>query len=252
MSINWVMLDPSKGFVRLPGEEIIFKSPPKTSLSITTPRAYPANIPLSLQSNAGNVYLTNQRAVYLPTPPSKDLQSFSAPLLNLHDTHVVLPWFGANSWQAVLQPVPGGNIPAGHVKIEVRLTFNEGGATEFHSNFERIKERLQQVVESARAGGFGSGGAPLSGVNLDSVHLDQLPTYEASGQDPIAPAAREHQQARPAAMPRRTDSGSIQPPEGPPPGRSAPEAPREAPPGYEETQQQSLQAEFERRLSGQS
>ena len=252
MSINWVMLDPSKGFVRLPGEEIIFKSPPKTSLSITTPRTYPANIPLALQSSAGNVYLTNQRVVYLPTSASKDLQSFSAPLLNLHDTHVVLPWFGANSWQAVLQPVLGGNIPADHVKIELKLTFNEGGATEFHSNFERIKERLHQAVESAQAGGFGGGGVPLAGVNLESVHLDQLPTYEASGQDPIAPAAREHQQASTIAMSSGTDSESIRAPEGPPPGRSAPEAPSDAPPGYEETQQQSLQAEFERRLSGQS
>jgi hypothetical protein len=55
------MLDARKGFVRLPGEELVYKSPARTSLAITSPRAYPANNPIDIQSNAGVVYLTNQR-----------------------------------------------------------------------------------------------------------------------------------------------------------------------------------------------
>jgi hypothetical protein len=55
------MLDARKGFVRLPGEELVYKSPARTSLTITTPRAHPANNPVDVQSNAGAVYLTNQR-----------------------------------------------------------------------------------------------------------------------------------------------------------------------------------------------
>lgn len=58
---SWVMIDPKQGFVRLPGEKHIFSSPPRTGFSIATPRAYPGNNPLSIQSNAGIVYLTNQR-----------------------------------------------------------------------------------------------------------------------------------------------------------------------------------------------
>jgi hypothetical protein len=61
------MLDPRKAFVRLPGEELVYKSPARTSLAITVPHAYPANNPIAIQSNAGIVYLTNQR-VRLPQP----------------------------------------------------------------------------------------------------------------------------------------------------------------------------------------
>lgn len=55
------MLDPSGRFVRLPGEEIVWKSPLRTSLAIKSPQAYPGNDPLSIHSNAGLLYLTNQR-----------------------------------------------------------------------------------------------------------------------------------------------------------------------------------------------
>jgi WW domain-binding protein 2 len=55
------MLDPKQAFVRLPGEKPVYASPARTGLSITTPRTYPGNNPLSVHSNAGVVYLTNQR-----------------------------------------------------------------------------------------------------------------------------------------------------------------------------------------------
>ena len=159
-----------------------------------------------------------------------------------------MPWFGSNSWQALLQPVPGGNIPSSRANIELKLVFNEGGAADFHTNFESIKERLHQAVEAARDGGpeVGHGIGSLIGVNMDAVHLDQLPTYEASGQDAMAPISP------PIALPGAADNsqnggrGLLR--------RRAPttaEPPNEPPPGYEETQQQSIQQEFERRFSGQ-
>ena len=166
-----------------------------------------------------------------------------------------MPWFGSNSWQALLQPVPGGNIPSSRANIELKLVFNEGGAADFHTNFERIKERLQQAVESARDGGpgVGHGIGSLVGVNMDAVHLDQLPTYEASGQDAIAPISpAPSMPGPPIALPGAADNsqdgagGLLR--------RRAPttaEPPNDPPPGYEETQQQSIQQEFERRFSGQ-
>lgn len=186
------------------------------------------------------------QVVYLPEKPTEELKSFSAPLLNLHDTHVTVPWFGPNAWQAALQPVPGGNIPATQASIELKLTFKEGGAPGFHSNFERIKERLQQVVSIARENNLTGGrqDSALGNLNLDTVHLDELPTYQESGHDRIAP---DHA-AEPAdllespggfspVVTQERSSAEIQPPP-------------DAPPGYEETQQQSLQAELDRRLSG--
>ncbi|EHY60896.1 hypothetical protein ABEF92_005616 [Exophiala dermatitidis] len=247
MSINWVMSDGHGGFVRLPAETIIHKSSPRISFALSTPSTYPGHNPLDINCSSGIVYLTNQRIVYLPDKPTADFQSFSAPLLNLHDTHITVPWFGPNAWQAVLQPIPGGNIPATHAAIELKLTFKEGGATDFHSKFEQIKERLQQVVSVAREHNLT--GRPnesfLGNVPLDNVHLDQLPSYQESGQDRIAPAD---------SVDSSTAIGS--------PGTTSPvsstsrmrsaspvedmEPPREPPPGYEEAQQQSIQAELDR------
>ena len=58
---SWVMLDQRQSFVRLPGEDLIYTAPPRTSLSLTTPRSYPGNDPLSIKASVGNLYLTNQR-----------------------------------------------------------------------------------------------------------------------------------------------------------------------------------------------
>ncbi|KAI1625230.1 hypothetical protein EDD37DRAFT_629118 [Exophiala viscosa] len=241
MSVNWVMLDGKGGFVPLPGEKVIHKSSPRIALAITTPTSYPGNNPLSIHSNSGIAYVTNQRVVYLPEKPTAELKSFSAPLLNLHDTHVTVPWFGPNAWQAALQPVPGGNIPGTQASIEVKLTFKEGGAPDFHSNFERIKERLQQVVSVARENNLTGG--RQDNINLDTVHLDELPTYQESGHDRVAPANA----AEPADL--LESPGGASPIGAPETNSAAVQPPPDAPPGYEETQQQSIQAELDRRLS---
>ncbi|OAL23390.1 hypothetical protein AYO22_06440 [Fonsecaea multimorphosa] len=250
MSINWVMLDGKGGFVPLPSERIIHKSSPRISLAITTPSTYPGNNPLAIHCSSGIVYLTNQRIVYLPEKPTSEFKSFSAPLLNLHDTHLTVPWFGPNAWQAVLQPVPGGNIPATQAAVELKLTFKEGGAPDFHSTFEQIKERLQQVVSAARESNVTGSrqDAFLGNVNLDNVHLDQLPSYNESEHDAIAPNqssttgedANSPILTSPLAAPESRRAGTP---------REEAQAPSDAPPGYEETQQQSIQAELDRRLS---
>lgn len=244
------MLHDTQGFVRLPGEKPIWKSPPRTAFALTTPRAYPAHNPLSIQSGAGVVYLTNQRLVYLPEKPTAEFKSFAASLLNLHDTHVTVPWFGPNAWQALVQPVAGGNIATSH-HVELKLTFKDGGAPDFHSNFERIKERLQQAVDVARSdnsAGRRQDGT-LLGVNMDAVHLDELPSYAASGHDRVARVLSEStvdlmdepvpsESSQPRGEVQTTTQQAAQ----------SSEPPSDAPPGYEETQQQGVQAELERRL----
>jgi WW domain-binding protein 2 len=238
MSINWVMLDNVTGFVLLPKEQHIWRSPPRTALTLTTPHSYPAQNTLNIDSPSGTLYLTNQRVVYLPEKSRPDFTSFSASLLNLHDTHTIMPWFGPNAWSAVVQPVPGGNIPQEN-HVELKFTFKEGGAPEYASNFERIKERVQQAVEAARESNLlGSRQAGLSGVNLDSVHLDELPSYENSSMDRIAPSTRE--------PPARTSQPLETPSQPDRPAAAQQQAPSEAPPGYEETQRRSLQEAFER------
>lgn len=58
---SWVMLSDNEGFVSLPGERILYSSPPRTTLSLQSQSSYPGTEPLSISSNAGCVHLTNQR-----------------------------------------------------------------------------------------------------------------------------------------------------------------------------------------------
>lgn len=244
------MLDDSKRFVPLPQEKILFTSPPRTTLALQTPNSYPGKEPLSLQSSGGTAFLTNQRLVYLPTTPTPQLQSFSAPILNLQDTHVTAPFFGPNVWTGILQPVTGGGIPAHHSYVEIKMTFKDGGAFDFHANFERVKETLTQAVEEARESGRIT--RQSQGIDLSAVHLEQLPAYEEIGGYTPAPPTHVAQEAPIAPTPLRqappstnglVDSGErVAAPlsnQDPVSGDSF-QPPSDPPPGYEEAQQSSV------------
>jgi hypothetical protein len=176
--------------------------------------------------------------IYLPAEPSPKFQSFSAPILNLQDTHVSAPFFGPNVWYAVLQPVTGGGIPAHHAFVKLKMTFKEGGAFDFSSTYERIKENLWQAAETARESG--------RTADLSEVDLEQLPAYEevvdaapasrpppaVHRPTPISPI-RASQRSRTADAPAPT-SGNL------PPSADRMPPPDEPPPGYEETQHNTI------------
>ncbi|EED24363.1 hypothetical protein TSTA_077290 [Talaromyces stipitatus ATCC 10500] len=234
MSLNWVMLSGKDGFVRLPNEHIIYTSPPRTALSLKPPSSWQGKEAFSISSSSGCLYLTNQRIVYLPSQPSEQMQSFTAPLLNLHDSHVSAPFFGPNAWTVLAQPVPGGGIPAPLQLVELKVTFKEGGAFDFHTNFERIKDRLQQAVEHARDSGSPSVRSSNGrGVNFTNVHLDELPAYDG----PNTSNAGQAQSIEAAVQPPITETAD-----------TTSSAPVEPPPGYEEVQQQSVAQELEEQL----
>jgi hypothetical protein len=191
--------------------------------------------------------------IYLPVTPTPDFKSFAAPILNLQDAHVTAPWFGANKWSAKLQPVYGGGIPADYGELELVITFKEGGAFDFHTSFERLKERLRHAVEIARESGQaigdgtetggGRGGGALAGVNLDNVHLEDLPTYQESRNHSIPSAISSPSAARAPEFPRDPT-----PQTSPQPQQERFEPPTEPPPGYEEVQREGVADELERRL----
>ncbi|KFY06047.1 hypothetical protein V492_08170, partial [Pseudogymnoascus sp. VKM F-4246] len=175
--------------------------------------------------------------VYIPTTSSPALTSFSCPILNLHDTYVRAPFFGANYWTASVRPVAGGGIPPSLALVDLRMTFREGGAFDYHNVFELIKERLHQAVQTARDAGRNVGGA--AGVNpdvLQGLHLEQLPAY--------APAATA---PGPGAEPAREGQGQVDRQARAEP-ESAPAQPDEPPPGYEETQAQAVGIDLDQRL----
>lgn len=174
--------------------------------------------------------------------------------MNLQDAHVHAPFFGANVWTGILQPVTGGGIPPHHAFVEIKMTFKEGGAFDFHSTYERIKESLSQAIELARESGQVTGNAgQMAGVDLSTVHMDQLPAYEDIGASRSVPPVRLAQPipiAAPAAGPplmrdsavllpsdeeRNAKSSSDQPP-----SSDRTEVPTEPPPGYDEAQRSSV------------
>lgn len=249
---SWVMLSPSSNppYTPLPNEQTIFASSPRIAFTCTTPSHYPGKQqqPFSLSSASGFVYLTNRRIIFIPDKSTPQLQSFAAPILNLHDSHVAAPWFGPNVWTALLQPTQGGGIPVPATGVvEVKFTFKEGGAFDFHTHYERVRERLQQAVEVSRIDGDGSGSsqAAMNNVDVSNVNLDDLPAYQEEGDGPlIAPIAPTVMAAQQSS---RQSNGAVN-------GtderrRQRNDTPLEPPPGYEEAQMASLQDEVERRLS---
>ncbi|PLB55056.1 hypothetical protein P170DRAFT_470481 [Aspergillus steynii IBT 23096] len=233
MSVNWVMLNDREGFVRLPNEQSIYTSPPRTSFSLQPLGSYKGKETLNIQSSAGHISVTNQRVVYIPSQKSKEFQSFSVPLLNVHDTHVSAPFFGPNQWMALVQPVPGGGIPPALPAVQLKVTFKEGGAFDFHNHFERIKERLQQAVDVSQEGSRGA-----RNVDMSAVHLDELPAYTGPSQGPTTSGLGSNpSDPSPSSQSPTADRAAASGPE-----------PMEPPPGYEEVQQQSVAHEFEERL----
>jgi len=180
-----------------------------------------------------------------------------------------MPWFGPNSWTALVKPVAGGNIPGGAAYIELKLTFKEGGALDYQVKFEAIKERLQQVVDVARQSNSGTSQASndaMGGLNMANVHLDELPRYEDSGHDRFAPQGEPMQEEERIAMPANATADQVramaaahrQQQErqsrdssgGQSTSVAEDETPSDAPPGYEEAQQESLQVELDWRTEG--
>ena len=287
---SWVMLLESGGYTPLPGEQSLYVSPPRTTLSLQSSNRHTPSQAYSLQCKSGVVHLTNRRVcrldasvtctlltdsvqvIYLPVTPTPTFQSFAVPILNVQDSRVTAPWFGANKWEAVIQPVYGGGVPAQHAELELTMEFKEGGAFDFSTTFERLRDRLKLAVDVARESGLatgdgsdlgdGRGGGALAGVNLNSVHLEDLPAYEASPQPTTAagPLSNTEPLSNPVptaplvardsvtSMPESADKTS---PAGSPVGSPQQEEfqpPSEPPPGYEEVQRGSVVDELERRL----
>lgn len=231
-------------YTPLPNEQTLFTSAARISLSINTPAHFPGKQqqPYSLSSASGRLYLTNRRILYLPDKSTQQFQSFAAPILSLHDSHVTAPWFGPNVWAALLEPTQGGGIPTppGGV-VEVKFTFKEGGAFDWHSGYERIRERLQQAAEVSRINGDGSGSSrtAMNGVDVQNVNLEDLPAYQEQGDGPLIPPIAPSPRPNAANEASQTNGSS----------NGVRDMPEEPPPGYEETQMAGVQDEVERRLS---
>lgn len=123
----------------------------------------------------------------------------------------------------------GGGIPSSLPAVQLKVTFKEGGAFDFHNNFERLKERMQQALELSQESGQGSGN-----VDLSTVHLEELPAYPGPQNDTTG--VHSHNQGLSPDSYSRQDGAGTEP------------EPMDPPPDYEEVQQQSVANELEERL----
>jgi hypothetical protein len=118
----------------------------------------------------------------------------------------------------MIKPVSQGGIPPDIPRVELKLTFKDGGHNEFRQKFEELKERLHQVRELERE----------TGQRLN-IPDEQLPAYEAQQGAVSSTAASSN-----LLPPGRSDSSASR-------GRS----PDEPPPAYEEAQAQTLSMRLE-------
>jgi hypothetical protein len=58
---SWVMIAESGGYTRLPGEQTLYVSPPRTTLSLQSSNRHTPSQAYSLQSKSGVVHLTTRR-----------------------------------------------------------------------------------------------------------------------------------------------------------------------------------------------
>jgi len=66
---SWVMLADSGGYTPLPGEQTLYQSPPRTTLSMQSSNRQPPGEAYSKQCKSGVVYLTNRRVRHSVTDP---------------------------------------------------------------------------------------------------------------------------------------------------------------------------------------
>jgi hypothetical protein len=230
MSINWVMLSRSGEIEPLPHESILFKTRGRVALSITAPNQPLGVAPLSIKSESGIAYITNQRLIYLPATPTEQFKSFSTRILGCQDGRMRSSWVGPWYWEASVRPVPNGNIPPDFPLVILKLTFKDGGFSEFESKFVEIKARLHHAAQIAEESGQRNWAL--------NVHDEQLPEYTASQGQGSADHSRPipgdvaQQHASDASRQAGTSQGM----------------PDEPPPDYDEAQAQAVSMRFDERL----
>ncbi|WYZ37894.1 hypothetical protein EsH8_II_001400 [Colletotrichum jinshuiense] len=219
MSINWVMITQTGDINPLPHEHIRHRSNAKVSLELSVPKSLQqGRTPFSRKSDNGTAYITTQRVIYIPAKPTPEFKSFHAPILNCADSYVGSPFFGAWFWSATVVPVAGGGVPADIPRVEVKMSFKEGGHSEYRQRFEELKERLEHVRRLQQETG--------QNVNIPD---EPLPAYEATEGDGAASATLAPQEP----VTRSASSGSQN------------RRPDEPPPDYDEAQAQTLSMRLE-------
>lgn len=139
-------------------------------------------------------------------------------------------WVGPWYWEASVRPVPNGNIPPDFPLVTLKLTFKDGGFSEFEAKFVEIKTRLHHAAQIAEESGQRNWAL--------SVHDEQLPEYTASQ----GPGSADHSRPIPGDVAQQhANDASRQ-------AGTSQGMPDEPPPDYDEAQAQAVSMRFDERL----
>ncbi|EEY21943.1 hypothetical protein D7B24_003415 [Verticillium nonalfalfae] len=212
---SWVMIRDNGNIIPLDNERIRHRTN-KISLELSVPKALQqGRTPFSHKSADGTAYITTRRVIYIPSKPTEEFKSFQAWILDCQDSHVGSPLFGAWYWSSIVRPSPGGGVPPDLPRLELKLSFREGGHTEFGQKFEELKERMEHVRRLQQETG--------QTINIPD---EPLPAYEARTEGTTG--APNLSAPLPASLPRSASSASQN------------QRPNEPPPGYDEAQAQQI------------
>ncbi|KAI0450783.1 hypothetical protein F5B21DRAFT_517226 [Xylaria acuta] len=229
LDASWVMLSRSGEIEPLPHESMLFKTRGRVALSITSPNQPAGVTPLSIKSESGTAYITNQRLIYLPANPTEQFKSFSTKILGCQDGRMRSSWVGPWYWEASVRPVPDGNIPPDFPRVTLKLTFKDGGFSEFETKFVEIKGRLHHAAQIAEESGQRNWAL--------NVHDEQLPEYTAS--QGAGPSDRTRSRADQVADHANNANREAEISQG---------MPDEPPPDYDEAQAQAVSTRFDEQL----
>ncbi|KAI5866238.1 hypothetical protein GGS23DRAFT_376507 [Durotheca rogersii] len=226
LEASWVMLSRAGEIEPLPHETILHRTRGRIALNITALNQPPPDTPpLNIKSESGTAYITNQRLIYLPSKPTDQFKSFSSKILGCQDSRMCSSWIGPWYWEASVRPVPDGNIPPEFPRVNLRLTFKDGGSSEFESKFVELKARLHHAAQIAEESGQSNW--------AQTVHDEQLPEYSGpQGSNNPNQASDVAQRADEAARQRQAQQST----------------PDEPPPNYDEAQAQAVSMRFDERM----
>ncbi|CAG8487184.1 2005_t:CDS:2 [Acaulospora morrowiae] len=144
MALNWAMIaSDGKTPVPLPGEKYLF-SQEKVVFELDLGGGYPGN-PGTYKAD-GNIFITNQRIIFVSQPSLSYFKSLSIPILNMKEGKLQQPWFGANYYQGLVIPVPNGGLPS---PGQMKITFKEGGGVDFSTCHRELILRMAENEGSA-------------------------------------------------------------------------------------------------------
>lgn len=200
--------------------------------------------------------------IYVPTRPTETFKSFSAPILEFEDTRVASSFFGPWSWNAIVKPTVGGGIPSDVPRLELKLTFKEGGHDAFQNKFEVMKERLSyartlqqetgQVIPTGEDLPQYEAAAPKPSGSSTQSSSTATATVTAGESSRSASDAKEREalQQFSQSQEQQTPRGAAVEAEGTLRSnnlrnQASPITPDEPPPDYEEAQAQAIGMRFE-------